>query len=141
AGTPPSAERPAEPSIVAPTPGAAETALGSGVRWERRYLAFLRAELQTRSSPESVLLVGRTLAVSAEKIQSFGGQIQEVSPTTIVAAFGLDPIENAPTCAALAAMAIEKAAERARGTDPTAPSVESGGVGGESRVDSGHSAL
>ena len=67
AGTPPSAERPAEPSIVAPTPGLAETALGSGVRWERRYLAFLRAELQTRSSPESVLLIGRTLAVSAEK--------------------------------------------------------------------------
>src|SRR5437016_8577960 len=55
AGGPPSAERPAEPATVAPTPVAAETALGSGVRWERRYLAFLRAELQTRSSPESVL--------------------------------------------------------------------------------------
>ncbi|PYN08250.1 MAG: hypothetical protein DME06_16435, partial [Candidatus Rokuibacteriota bacterium] len=108
---------------------------------ERRYLAFLRAELQTRSSPESLLLVGRTLAVSAEKIQSFGGQIQEVSPTTIVAAFGLDPIENAPTCAALAAMAIEKAAERARGTDPTAPTVKIAVDAGQSMVGQVHGAL
>ena len=141
AGTPPGAERPAEPPTVVSTPGAPETAPGSSVRWERRYLAFLRAELQTRSSPESLLLVGRTLAVSAEKIQSFGGQIQEVSPTTIVAAFGLDPIENAPTCAALAAMAIEKAAERARGTDPTAPTVKIAVDAGQSMVGQVHGAL
>ena len=118
-----STDRPTEPSAGIPTTVAVEAAPVPGVRWERRYIAFVRADLLTRSTPDSPLLVGRTLAASTEKVQSFGGQIQEVSSTTIVAAFGLDPIENAPVCAALAAMAIENAAERARSTDSDAPSV------------------
>ena len=123
-GARPSAERPPEPSAAVPTAVGVEAAPVPGVRWERRYIAFLRADLLTRSSRESPLFVGRTLAACTEKIQSFGGQIQEVSSTAIVAAFGLDPIENAPICAALAAMAIENAADRARSTDSNAPSVK-----------------
>ncbi len=49
-----------------------------------------------------------------------------MSPTGIVAAFGLEPIEDAPQRAALAATAVHKAAERA-----------SGGEGGGIRVRSG----
>jgi hypothetical protein len=56
----------------------------------------------------------RALEVIMEKVRSFGGRVEELSPTGVVAAFGLEPIEDAPRRAALAAMAVLKAAERAR---------------------------
>ena len=43
---------------------------------------------------------------------------------TIVGAFGLEPIENAPNSAAFAALAIQKAAERARRIDSRVPGVK-----------------
>jgi tetratricopeptide (TPR) repeat protein len=43
--------------------------------------------------------------------------------TTLVAAFGLEPVENGPTSAVLAAVAMLKAAERARRHDPRGPGV------------------
>jgi tetratricopeptide (TPR) repeat protein len=43
---------------------------------------------------------------------------------TIVGAFGLEPTENAPNSAALAALAIQKAAERARRVDSRVPAVK-----------------
>jgi class 3 adenylate cyclase len=52
-----------------------------------------------------------------EKVQSFGGRVEARSPTGIVAAFGLEPVEDAPRRAAHAAMAIQKAVERARGAE------------------------
>ncbi|MBI3624638.1 MAG: AAA family ATPase [Candidatus Rokubacteria bacterium] len=48
-----------------------------------------------------------------DKVQSFGGRVEEMSPTGIVAAFGLEPVEDAPRRAVHAAMAIHNAAERA----------------------------
>jgi len=60
----------------------------------------------------------RALEMLVDKVQSFGGRIEELSPRGIGAAFGLDPAEDAPRRAAHAAMAIQKAAERAgRGDD------------------------
>ena len=50
----------------------------------------------------------------AEKVHSFGGRIEESSPTGLVAVFGLEPVDNAPSHAALAALAIHGAAARAR---------------------------
>jgi hypothetical protein len=48
------------------------------------------------------------------KIGTFGGRLEELAATGIVAAFGLDPVEDAPRRAAHAAMAILRAAQRAR---------------------------
>src|SRR5207249_10379251 len=44
------------------------------------------------------------------------GRIEGSGPTGLVAVFGLEPIDNAPSHAALAALAIHNAAARARTT-------------------------
>ena len=54
---------------------------------------------------------------------------------TIVGAFGLEPVENAPNSAALAALAIQKAAERARRVDSRVPAVNIAIHAMELRVD------
>ena len=53
------------------------------------------------------------LEVIAEKVRSFGGRIEDSGPTGLMAVFGLEPVDNAPSHAALAALAIHTAA-RAR---------------------------
>ena len=97
-----------------PSPAAAETPATSTVRWERRRIALLRAALvpPPPNAPSSYTSQGPEFLV--EKVRSFGGRVEELSPSGIVAAFGLDPVEDAPRRAAHAAMAIQKAAERAR---------------------------
>ena len=52
--------------------------------------------------------------------------MEEVTPTGLVAAFGLDPAEDAPRRAAHAATAIQKVAERARESSGGAPGVTIG---------------
>ena len=81
------------------------------VQWERRHLAFLRARLLSTSSVESA----RVLEVTVEKIRSFGGRLENSSPTGVVGVFGLEPVDNAPSHAALAALAIQKATAAVRG--------------------------
>jgi len=98
-----------ETAAAAGRPGGAVPAR---VRWERRRLTLLRAALAVPTPSASY--TGWTSEVLVEKVQSFGGRVEELSPTGIVAAFGLEPIEDAPRHAALAAMAIQKAAERSR---------------------------
>ena len=56
------------------------------------------------------------LEVLAEKAESFGGRVEELGPLRVVAAFGLEPVEDAPRRAAHAAIAIRKVA-RARPVD------------------------
>ncbi len=108
----PPQERPARPAT--PEPKAASAA-PSVLRWEQRRLTLLRAVLVAPTSVDLSLRASRALEVVAEKVQTFGGRIEERSPTGVVAAFGLDPIEDAPRRAAHAAMAVHKAGERARG--------------------------
>ncbi len=82
------------------------------VEWARRHLAFLRVGLRTSSSARDPR---GALDVLGEKITSFGGRVEEWSPTGVVAVFGLDPVDNPSSHAALAALAIQNAAARARG--------------------------
>jgi DNA-binding NtrC family response regulator/tetratricopeptide (TPR) repeat protein len=86
-------------------------------RWERRRLAFLRSALVMPADADPGFSPSRALETAVDKIQTFGGRIEEMGPTGIVAAFGLEPIEDAPQRAALAAAAVHKAAERAGGSD------------------------
>jgi DNA-binding NtrC family response regulator len=73
--------------------------------WEHRHLAFLRVQL----FPSPPANVARTLMEIADKIHSFGGQIEESNLTGLIAVFGLEPLDNAPSHAALAALAVHGA--------------------------------
>jgi tetratricopeptide (TPR) repeat protein len=74
--------------------------------WERRHLAVLCARLL----PSPTVDLTRALMEIGEKVRSFGGQIEESGPTGLIAVFGLEAVDNAPSHAALAALAIQGAA-------------------------------
>ena len=101
--------RPA-PSAVAPA-----TAPPSPLQWGHRHVALLRADLVFESPAGVVSDTSRDIELLVEKVRSFGGQIQELGPRTSVAAFGLGPVEDAASRAALAAMAIQNVVTRTRG--------------------------
>ncbi|HEV8310670.1 MAG TPA: sigma 54-interacting transcriptional regulator [Methylomirabilota bacterium] len=109
----------AEPAAAPATPPRAtvpmEPPAPTVVRWERRRLALLRVSVVMPGPADPATDLSRVPALLVEKVQSFGGRIQELSPAGIVAAFGLEPVEDAPARAALAAIAIQKAAERVAG--------------------------
>jgi DNA-binding NtrC family response regulator/tetratricopeptide (TPR) repeat protein len=140
--------RPLPPGLPAPAPGGAarpersETATGpgrpasdeaeaaaassrpaGGFRWERRWLTFLRARLMSPTEPVGATEAIRALAAILDKVQGFGGQADEMSPTGLIAAFGIEPVEAAPRHAASAALAIQKFITRARSDDPARPAV------------------
>src|SRR5438093_7940 len=140
---------PGPAELTEPTDGArraVQPTTGRGpvnVQWERRHVALLRADLV----PMAVTVVpaaGAALETLVEKIESFGGQVEEVSPAGLVAVFGLEPVEDAPRRAAHAALAIQKVAAHARGRSAESPEVRVGlhvgevlvaWVGGAARVD------
>ncbi len=93
----------------APTVPAAASADGP---WERRRIALLRAVLVTGDDEPGLVESSKLLRVLTEKVESFAGRIEESDRTGIVAAFGLEPVEDAPRRAVLAALAIQNAAER-----------------------------
>src|SRR5215831_13438675 len=101
-------------SAPAPPPGAGTVPL----RWEPRRVTLLRAVLVDSPGAYPQVRGSRALEAFVEKVESFGGRVEEAGPTGIVGAFGVEPVEDAARRAAHAAMAIQKAAERApRETD------------------------
>ena len=110
----PSPKSPARAERVAEAPVPTETSgppVGSTrVAWEPRRLALLRVDLGE---------VSGALDDMIGKGETFGGEIVELGRSAFVAAFGLEAIEDAPVRAALAALAILKAAERAKGEGGT----------------------
>ncbi len=102
---------PAAPRTLRPEPEPAPAAAApASPQWDRRHLAFLRVRLLASSAVD----VARALEVVGEKVRAFGGRIEESSPTGVIAVFGLDPVDNAPSHAALTALAIHNAAAHAR---------------------------
>jgi len=98
--------RPAATRAGAPAPPAP-----SAIRWESRRVTLLRAVLEWSDK-------GSALDVVLDKLTSFGGRIDELSPTSVGAVFGLEPVEDAPRRAAHAAMAVQNAAARGRDGEP-----------------------
>jgi len=109
---------PRRPLALPPAPVADSPAplAPSTIRWENRRITLLRATL-IRSEQEALSDTGRALELLVDKVQSFGGRVEEMSPRSIGAAFGLEPVEDAPRRAAHAATAIQKAAERSQRGD------------------------
>src|SRR6185503_751356 len=101
------ASGPAEPR---PSPAAAAPP-SSAIRWDSRRVTLLRAVLDWSDK-------GPALDVIVDKLKSFGARIDELSPTSVGAVFGMDPIEDAPRRAAHAAMAMQNAAARGRDGEP-----------------------
>ena len=91
------------------------------IRWERRRLAVLQATLAS-GRDAGPLDTGRVIEALLEKARSFGGRVEELGASGFVALFGLDPIEDAMRRAALAAVAMQLAAQRAPGGARTPPS-------------------
>src|SRR5215813_8879500 len=83
------------------------------LRWEPRRVTLLRAVLVASPGADPQVRGSRALEAFVEKVESFGGRVEEAGPTGIVGAFGVEPVEDAARRAAHAAMAIQKAAERA----------------------------
>jgi transcriptional regulator with AAA-type ATPase domain/tetratricopeptide (TPR) repeat protein len=129
-------------AVPASPPGRTEgetsvPAAWSPSRWERRHLAFVAVALL---GPDT----SGALASHVAKLQTFGGVVEEASPTRVVVAVGLDALEDAPARAALAALAIRTEVERAHAAEPGAEAVALaihvaptlvGGPGGSPRVD------
>ncbi len=104
------APRPSQPAPPAPVAGAAP------MRWVRRRITLMRVVLTVPETPRVLSDASRVLETLIEKVQSFGGRVEGVSQTGIEASFGAEPVEDASRRAAHAAVAIQKAAERARGS-------------------------
>jgi len=103
----------ATPPVAAPAPPQAASA---PLRWERRRVTLLRAGVEFVGDGDAVLDAGRTLETLVEKVAGFGGRIEGLSPSGLLASFGLGPTEDAPTRAGHAVMAMQKAVERDRKT-------------------------
>src|SRR5262249_52176392 len=113
-GFAPPVSSPGQPANSATPASKAASAVASPPRWEPRRLTLLRAVHVAATSVDASLHTNRGWGRAGEKVQTSGGRIEERSPTGWVAASGHEPIEDAPRRAALAAMAIHKASERAR---------------------------
>jgi DNA-binding NtrC family response regulator/tetratricopeptide (TPR) repeat protein len=110
------------PGATSPTAASVPAGIARSfdAHWERRHVAFVRVDV-VRSPGDSAPEVAKLLAVVSERIESFGGLVQEVGPSTVSAVFGLEPVENAPVVAGLAAVAVLKAFERLRRSQASGP--------------------
>jgi transcriptional regulator with AAA-type ATPase domain/tetratricopeptide (TPR) repeat protein len=120
-GSPPARSRPpVTPSIPEPVP---LPLARSAWPWERRQLAFLRATLVPPADRDAGTAIAGVLQALTDKAESFGGRVEAYGPLSLVAVFGLEPVEDAPRRAAHAAIAMRRAAQR-----PQPASAESVGL-------------
>jgi transcriptional regulator with AAA-type ATPase domain/tetratricopeptide (TPR) repeat protein len=109
------------PSVQPPAARPSPPAAAAGMAWESRRLTFVRVSLVSpRPDPPSSETT-RTLEAVVDKLRVFGGRVEELTGTGVVATFGLDTAENAPERAAHAATVVRRLTARARDADPARP--------------------
>ena len=114
-----------KPIGAEPSRGALElVTVPTRIRWERRRLTLLRAELVSEDEEEKPSGYSRELETLMDKVRGFGGHVDELRRNGIVAVFGLEPAEDTPQRAAHAALTIGKALERLRGEVGTSVGVK-----------------
>src|SRR5262249_37756709 len=94
------------PSTPGPSPSRA------GIEWERRTIALLRTDLEGGETVDAWSRMSRALDDLIAKTQDFGGRLEEITPSGLVAAFGIEPVEDAARRAAHAAIAIQRRVQR-----------------------------
>ena len=109
----PTPSGPSEPRPILTAAFAAEPA-SIKIRWERRQLILLRLVLSGAAGLDSLHDTSPMLEALIDKVRSFGGRIEELSPTSIGAVFGMESMEEASRRAAHAAMAMQRLLERGR---------------------------
>jgi transcriptional regulator with AAA-type ATPase domain/tetratricopeptide (TPR) repeat protein len=118
---PPALRRPGRPSIAStPAPTATHT------HWEQRGITLLRATLIEPEGVDAWSLTSRALDLVIDKLRTFGGRIEELTPNALLASFGVDPLDEAPRRAVQAALTIHKSAARAGERTSRAPGVKIG---------------
>src|SRR5215471_9480208 len=90
----PRSERPAPAPATGP---AAPAPPGPSVtrRWEQRRVAMLRVALVSPGEPDVSLETARALDVVVDKMRTFGGRVEGISPTGALAVFGLETPDDA----------------------------------------------
>jgi transcriptional regulator with AAA-type ATPase domain/tetratricopeptide (TPR) repeat protein len=112
AGTPPRRPAPAR-RVAVEAAKPSEPPVGDDEVRSRRRLTLLRLALTADDDvPRSSQT--RVLDLAAEKIESFGGRLQQRDEHVLVAAFGLEPAEDGARRAATAARTIHNAVARGR---------------------------
>ena len=109
-----------------PAPNPAPLPTGTQIQWERRGITLLSVALVEADGGDAGAHTSRALEVVIDKLQTFGGRVEELTSTRVVASFGVDAVEDAPRRAAHAAMVIQKRAERAREDSSGTPGVKIG---------------
>ncbi len=112
------------PSRAEPAPAPPPT--GTQIQWERRGITLLSVALVEPDGSDAGAHTSRALEVVIDKLQTFGGRVEELTPTRVVASFGVDPVDDAPRRAAHAAIVIQKRAERVREAKGRTPGVKIG---------------
>src|SRR5262249_35602940 len=96
------ADRPSSGPSATPAPAfpaaAAAASTMPRVRWERRSLTLLRLRLEGPADTE--LSAQHLLDLMAEKVQGFGGRLEGLSPTGLLASFGIELADEPATLAA-----------------------------------------
>jgi DNA-binding NtrC family response regulator/predicted ATPase len=106
-----SAAPPAAPAREVAVPETA-TPTRPAVAWQRRRLAFLGVGVDTGTPGGWSADAVRVLDLVVEKIVAFGGHVEEMATTGVVASFGREAVEDAARRAALAARAIQTSTAR-----------------------------
>src|SRR5262245_47415313 len=115
---PPERRRGGRPSVRASSSAGHAAADGAP---DMRRVTLLEARLVP--APQGASEPSRPLEEAAAKVRSFGGQIQVLGAGALVAAFGLEPDEDAPMRAAYAALTVQAQAVRARERAGSLPQV------------------
>ncbi|HET8579087.1 MAG TPA: sigma 54-interacting transcriptional regulator [Methylomirabilota bacterium] len=107
------ARRRRSPMAPPPPPVAHPVALPPATpRWESRLVVLLMAILHPTDEARTRAELGRDFGLVVQKVESFAGRIEDAGASRIVAAFGVEPTEDAARRAALAALAIQNALAR-----------------------------
>src|SRR5262249_26067532 len=74
-------------------PAAPEPARDAERHWEPRRLTWLRAVIAPGGDPELTRPSARAVDTLVEKLEMFGGRVEEADPKSLLAVFGLEPTE------------------------------------------------
>ena len=107
----------------APPPPPSAPATPAVARWEPRLVALLQVAVRPSNADEFPAEFGRDFDVLVQKVEIFAGRIEEAGPSRVIAAFGVDPAEDGPRRAALAALAMQNALARVRPAQARRPAV------------------